>query len=125
RHVPRPFDHDLTVVLPGNLRELAQGLELRYLRLVVGVVDRSRPEAVAERKRNVVSLHDLADVLEVRVQETLLMMRQAPLGHDRAAPRYDARHPLGGEWDEWQTHSGMDGEVVDALLGLLDQGVAE
>ncbi len=24
----------------------------------------------------------------------------------------------------WQTHTGVDGEVVDTLLGLFDQGVA-
>jgi hypothetical protein len=28
RHMARAFDHDLHVVLPGDLRELAQGLEL-------------------------------------------------------------------------------------------------
>jgi len=37
----RPFDHDLAVVLPGDRRQLAQGLQLRELRLVVRVGDRS------------------------------------------------------------------------------------
>ncbi len=52
-------------------------------------------------------------------------MRQAPLGHDRAAARDDAGDALGGQRYVAQQHAGMDGEVVDALLGLLDQGVAE
>src|SRR5690606_10995519 len=50
---------------------------------------------------------------------------QAPLGHDRAAARDDAGDALGGQRYVAQQHAGMDGEVVDALLGLLDQGVAE
>jgi hypothetical protein len=76
-------------------------------------------------KAHVVGLHDLADVLEVRVEEVLLVVRQAPLGHDRAAAADDAGHALGGQRDVAQQHAGVDGEVVDALLGLLDQRVAE
>jgi hypothetical protein len=52
-------------------------------------------------------------------------MREAPLGHDRAAPADDAGHALGGHGDVAQQHAGVDGEVVDALFGLLDQCVAE
>ena len=51
-------------------------------------------------------------------------MGQAPLGHDRAAARNDAGDALGGQVDEGQAHAGVDGEVIHALLGLLDQGVA-
>ena len=52
-------------------------------------------------------------------------MREAPLGHDRAAARDDARHPLRRHRDVAQQHAGVDREVVDPLLGLLDQRVAE
>ena len=52
-------------------------------------------------------------------------MRQAPLGHDRAAARDDARHPVRRHRNERQAHAGVDGEVVHALFGLLDQRVAE
>ena len=52
------------------------------------------------------------------------MMRQAPLGHDGAAARDDARHPPGGERHVAQQHAGVNGEVVHALLGLLDERVA-
>jgi hypothetical protein len=40
-------------------------------------------------------------------------------------PRDDAGHALGGQRHIAQQHAGVDGEVVDALLGLLDQRVAE
>ena len=52
------------------------------------------------------------------------MVREAPLGHDRSAARDDAGHAAGGQRDVAQQHAGMDREVVDALLGLLDQRVA-
>ena len=53
------------------------------------------------------------------------MVRQAPLGHDRATARDDARDALGSQGDIGQPHPGMDGEIVHALLGLFDQGVFE
>ncbi len=53
------------------------------------------------------------------------MMREAPLRHDRAAARDDAGHALRGQRNERQAHAGVDREVIDALLGLLDQRVAE
>ena len=84
RHVAGAFDHHLHVVLPGDLRQLAQRAQLGELRLVVGVGDAARPQAVAEREGDVVGLHDLADLLEVRVEEVLLVVREAPGGHDRA-----------------------------------------
>src|SRR3546814_6753178 len=59
------------------------------------------------------------------VQEALLMVRQTPLGHDRTAARDDAGDALGGEWYIAQQNPGVDGEIVHALFGLLDQGVAE
>ncbi len=51
------------------------------------------------------------------------MPRQAPLRHDRAAARDDAGDAIGGERHVGQPHAGVDGEIVDALLALLDQRV--
>jgi hypothetical protein len=79
------FDHHLHVVLPGDLREFAQGLQLAELGGVVGVGDGAGAQAVAQAEGHVVGLHDLADVVEVGVEEILLVVGQAPLGHDRAA----------------------------------------
>ena len=79
------------------LRELAQRLQLGELRAVVGVGDRAGAQAVAERERHVVFAHEVADLVEALVEEALLVMRQAPLGHDRAAARDDAGDAVGGE----------------------------
>ncbi len=124
RDVARPFDHDLAVLRPGLRRQLAQRLELRELRRVVGVGRRARAETVPEREGDVVRLQDLADLVEPGVKETFQVMREAPLGHDRAAARDDPRHASRGQRDVGEPDAGVHREVVDALLGLLDQRVA-
>ena len=86
-------------VLPGDLGQLAQGLQLGELGRVVGVGDAAGAQAVAQREGDVVGPHDLADVVEVLVEEVLLVVGQAPLGHDRAAARDDAGDALGGQRD--------------------------
>ena len=53
------------------------------------------------------------------------MMRETPLGHDGATTRDDTRHALGCHRHIAQQHAGMNGEVVNALLGLLNERVAE
>ena len=119
------LDHGLHVVLPRDLRQLAQGLQLAELGRVVGIGDAARAQAITQREGHVVGLHDVADVLEVGVEEVLLVVRQAPLGHDRPAARDDAGHAAGGQRHVTQQHAGVDGEVVHALLGLFDERVAE
>ena len=98
--------------------------QLGELGLVVGVGDRARTQPVAEREGDVVGGEDLAQLLEVRVEEVLLVVGQAPGGQDRPAPADDAGHALGGQRHVAQQHAGVDGHVVDALLGLLDDRVA-
>ena len=51
------------------------------------------------------------------------MMREAPFGHDGAAARHDAGDALRGQRHIAQPHARVDGEIVDALLALLDQRV--
>jgi len=125
RHMARAFDHALHIVLPGDLGQLAEGFQLAELRGVVGVGNRPRTQAIAQREADVVGLHDFADFVEMGVEEVLFVVRQAPLGHDRTTARHNAGHPLGGQRYIAQQHAGVDGEVVHALLGLFDQGVAE
>ncbi|MCY1247551.1 hypothetical protein D9M72_608950 [compost metagenome] len=52
------------------------------------------------------------------------MVMQTPLGHDRAAAGDDAGDAIDGERDVVQAYASMDGEIIDALFGLLDQRVA-
>src|SRR5262249_5607202 len=82
------------------------------------------PETVTERERHVIGPHDFADLTEVRVGEILLMMREAPLRHDRTAARNDAGDATGGQRYVAKQYPGVDREVIHPLLALLDQRVA-
>ena len=122
--VSRALDHDLDVVAPGHLGELTQSAELGELGLVVGIGDAPRAQSVAQGEGHVVGGHDLANLGEPGVEEVLGVMGQAPGGHDRTAPAHDAGGASGGQGHVAEQHPGVDGEVVDPLLGLLDEGVA-
>ena len=91
RHMAGAFDHHLHVVLLRDLVQFAQRVQFGELRRVVGVGGRAGAQAVAQRERHVILLQQLADFLEMRVEEILLVMRQAPFGEDRAAARRRCR----------------------------------
>ena len=102
--------------LPG---QLAQRFQLGELRLVAGVGQGARPQAVAERKAHVVLLEDLADVVEALVEHVLAVVLHHPLGQDRAAAADDSGDAPRGQRDVLHQHAGVNGHVVHALLGLL------
>ena len=77
---PGTFDHHLHIVLPGDLGQLAQCLELGELRAIAGIGERARPQTVAQGERDVVLLENLADIFEVVVQEILFVILHHPLG---------------------------------------------
>jgi len=119
------FVHDLDAFGPGALGELTLDFEFAELGLVIGIGDGAGAEAVADGEGDVVGGHDVADVIPMGVEEAFLVMGEAPLGHDGAAAADDAGHAGGGHGDEAEEDAGVDGEVIDALLGLLNEGVAE
>ena len=61
----------------------------------------------------------------MRVKKIFFVMRQTPFRHDRTAARDDAGHAFRGQRNVTQQHAGVDREIIDALLGLFDQRVAE
>src|ERR1700722_15845936 len=124
-HMAGAFDHHLAAFIPSDLGELAKRLQFRELRAIVGVGDRARTQAVAERERNIILAHDVADLVELLIKKALAMASEAPARHDRAAARDDAGDTLRGQRYISQAHAGMDGEIIDALFGLLDQRVPE
>ena len=125
RHVAGAFVHDLHALGPCALGQFALDLKFTELRLVIRIGNAAGPQSVADGKRNIIRGHDVADFVPVGVEEIFLVMREAPFGHDAAAARDDARHAVGRERHKTQQHAGVDGEIVHALLGLFDEGVAE
>ena len=84
-----------------------------------------RTQSVTERKADIVGLHDFAHVFEVTVQKAFFMVRNAPFGHDGAASGYDTRNTINRHGNERQEHPSVNGEIVHALFGLLDQCVSK
>src|SRR6266487_2886775 len=123
RDVAGTFVHYLHVLFPGALGQLALCVKLGELRFVVRVGDRTRPQAVADRKTHVIGGHDFTDRVPMGVEKTFLVMRQTPFRHDRAAARDDAGGAPRRHRDVAQKHSGVDGEVIDPLLRLFDKCV--
>ena len=123
--MPRSFDKGLYIVFPRNLRQFAQRAQLGKLRFVIRIRARAWTQAIAQREGHIVGFHDVANILKMRVEEIFLMMRNAPFGQNRAAARDNAGATIDRHRDEWQTQTRMNGEVVHALLRLLNQGVAE
>src|SRR3954467_11508275 len=112
-----PLDHHLAAMIPGNPRQLAQRLELGELRPIIRIRNGSWTKSISQRERHVVAAHDLADLAEALIEEALLVMGEAPFRQDRPAPGDDAGDAGRGEMDIAEPDAGMDGEIVDALLG--------
>ena len=58
------------------------------------------------------------------VEEALTLVCRTPVRHDGTATRDDTREALHRQRDELPAQAGVDGEVVDTLLRLLDERVA-
>ena len=94
-------------------------LQLGELGRVRGVGDAAGAQAVAQAERDVVLPHDVAQVVEMRVERVLLVVGDHPLGHQRAAPRDDPGDPVRRQRDVVAEDARVEGHVIDALLGLV------
>ena len=82
RHMPWAFNHHLHVVFPGDFGQLAQRMQFGELRFVVGILNRTRAQAVTERERDVVGGADFTNFAEMFKQEVFFVMREAPFRHN-------------------------------------------
>ena len=123
-NVTGTFDHHLYVMFPSAFCQLSERAQFGELRFVIGVINRAGAKTIAQTERNVISLHDFADLIEIRVEEILLMVGKTPLGHNRTAARHDSRQSLRRERNPRQSNTGVQREIVDTLLSLLDERVA-
>lgn len=69
--------------------------------------------------------HDVADVVEVLIEEAFLVVVETPLAHDTTATAHDTAKTAISEMHVVATDAGMDGEVVNTLLALFDEGITE
>ena len=61
----------------------------------------------------------------MRIEKAFAVMRQTPLRHNRPAARNDAGQALRRHRHIAQQHAGVNGEVIDTLLRLLQQRIAK
>ena len=125
RNMPGAFVHNLDALGPCAAGEFALRLKLAELRLVIRVGDRARTQAIANAEAHIIGGHDVADVVPVRVEEVFLVMGETPFRHNATTTGNDASHARSGERHEAQEHTGVDREIVNALLGLLDESIPE
>ena len=100
-------------------------MQLGKLRFIVGVLNRTGAQTVAQRQRNVISGTDFTNFAEVLIEEIFLMMGEAPFRHNRTAARDDTGQAFRGHRHIAQQYARMDSEVIHTLLGLFQQRVAE
>ena len=59
------------------------------------------------------------------IEEALLVVIETPLAHDTTATAHDTAETAISKMHVVATDAGMDGEVVNTLLALLDEGITE
>ena len=125
RDMARSFVHDLDVLGPRACGQETLSHEFGKLCFVVGIEDGARTEAVTNGQRNVVFSTDIQNIVPMFVGEVLLVVVDVPLGMDGSTTRDDTSLAMDRHGDISQQDTGMDGEVVNTLLGLLNQGFPE
>ena len=124
RYMSRPLDKYLHILVPCPLHQFTHSVEFRKLRPVIGIVDGARPQTIAEGDGDIVPSADVADVVEMGIEKTLLLMHGAPRRDDAASSADHAREPVERVVHVFQAYAAMDGEIVYALLTLLDERIA-
>jgi hypothetical protein len=119
RDMAGAFDHDLDASAPGTFGEFAQGFEFGDLGGIGGVGQAAGAEAIADGECHVVFAEDVADVIPAFVHDVFLAVDEHPLGEERAASGDDADEAVFDVLEVSAADAGVDGEVVDALLGLM------
>jgi hypothetical protein len=99
--------------------------EFGELRLVGRVGEAAGAQAVADGERDVVLAHDLADVVPDARTSGSRDRGEHPLGEQRPAAADDADQAVLDERDVPLADARVDRHVVDALLGLVLDGLED
>ena len=124
RYMAGALDKCLHAFVPSTQHQLAHRVELGKLGCIVGIGRTARAQSVAKTQSYIVARHNVADVIKMVVEETLLIVYQTPLAHNAAAATHNAAQSAIGQVHVVATDAGMDGKIVNTLLALLNQRVA-
>src|SRR5690554_495166 len=123
-HMSGALYHHLYVPVPGPLRQGTQDLQLSKLRPVVGIVQGTRSQSVAQRHPYAVGRQYLTNLVEMRKEKVFCLVVGTPIGHNGPATRHNADHPLKSMGNVFAKESRMYGKIIHPLLGLFHQGIA-
>mmetsp|Transcript_3529 Transcript_3529/g.5111 ORF Transcript_3529/g.5111 Transcript_3529/m.5111 type:complete len:276 (-) Transcript_3529:692-1519(-) len=124
-NMSRTFIHDLNILFPSTFGEFTLSLEFSELGLVVGIVNRSRTETITNGEGNIIFGTNVENLIPMFVGKVLLVVEDIPLGMDGSTTADDACHTVNGCGNVSEKNTSMDGEVINTLLSLLDQGLTE
>ena len=85
RHVPRPLDHHLDIVVPGALCQLAQRHQFRDLGNIPGVLDASRTAGIPKTNGHIIFLTDIQKFIIPLVKWIFISRQLHPGKNDRTA----------------------------------------
>ena len=127
RHMARAFHHDLDVVRPGPLGQLAQTHQLFDLADVGGVGEAAGAAGIAQRDGDVVLFADVQDLVEVLIEGVLVAGHAHPCKHQRAAAADDIHLPLmlADLLDGLTGDAAVEGDEVHAVLCVQTHHVDE
>mmetsp|Transcript_28442 Transcript_28442/g.60315 ORF Transcript_28442/g.60315 Transcript_28442/m.60315 type:complete len:519 (+) Transcript_28442:678-2234(+) len=117
--------HDLYIPLPSAAREVALHLQLPELGFIIGIANATGAQAVPDAERDIILIADVQDVIPMLIGEVLGARGDAELGVDRTTAAHNTCEALRCERDEAQKHPCVDGPIINALLSLLDESLAE
>ena len=127
RHMAGTLHHDLHAGVPGALGELADLDELGDLPGVGCVVGATRAHGVADGDGHIVGVQDLEDLVIVLIERVLVAGGLHPSENEGPAAADDVHESAGflERLDGAAVHAGVDGDEVDAVLGMAAHHVEE
>ena len=117
------FDKCLDILLPGTEHEFSHRIQFCKLSFIVGIVDRTRTKSVSQRHRYIIFCQDIANIIEVIVQETFPVMHQAPFTHNTSPATDNTTQAIIGKVYILAADTRMNRKVIHSLLALLNQSV--
>ena len=124
RHMSRALNECLYILIPCPKHKLAHSVKLGKLGCIISIGSTSWAQTIAKTQGNIVARYYIADIIKMLIQETLLVVYQAPFAHNTTATTNNTAQTAIGQMNIVATDAGVDSEVVNTLLALLNQCVA-
>ena len=126
-HMAGTLNHDLHAGVPSALGELADLDKLGDLTGVGCVVGAARTHGIADGDGHIMLMQNLKHLIVVLVERVLVAGGLHPGEDERAAAADDVHESAGflEGLDSAAVHAGVDGDEVDAVLGMAAHHVEE